>query len=268
MSRSVANVDVTTETFGAWVIRTNTLLDALSNEIITANSTYANTGTPGSQRNAQLFGAFGANTFVVYTSLTGGSNTTSYANLNITSNTIITGSTVVVGSNTTFTGNNFTLSSNVTSFNGNTINVSANTTFSNKLVTANTSIATFNGAVEVNNTASFSNTYLIEVISNTNIGTNASDRLIYSFPKATYTTGKLVISATRTGNNQIAEALIAHDGTNAYLTVYGTVSSPLSGNNAAPLGTYNVSINNANVEIKMTQTASNTAVKVAAHLFK
>jgi hypothetical protein len=102
MARYVANVDTTTETFGTWVIRTNQLLDALSTEVITANATFANTGTPAAQRNAQLFGAFVANTFVVATELKGGSNTTTFANLAITSNAVFTGAAVNVASNTTF----------------------------------------------------------------------------------------------------------------------------------------------------------------------
>ena len=42
MSKTVANVAVT-DTFDTWLARTNILLDALKNEIITANSSYGST---------------------------------------------------------------------------------------------------------------------------------------------------------------------------------------------------------------------------------
>lgn len=88
MARYVANVDTTSETFATWVVRTNETLDALSTEIITANATYANTGAPGSQRNARLYGNFTANTLVAETALRGG-NTGSAANLTISSNAVL-----------------------------------------------------------------------------------------------------------------------------------------------------------------------------------
>ena len=265
MARNVANVDIAVETFGAWVTRTNTMLDALSTEIITANATFANTGTPAAQRNAQLYGSFVANTFVVATALTGGSNTSTFANLAITSNAVFTGAAVNVASNATFTSNVTFTGANVfingtnATVNANT-NINGNTTFSN--------VVTMNSNVNLNSTTTFITDYVIDVAANSNIGTTAASRLVYTFPKATYRTGKLMIQASRSGNNQIAEMVVAHDGTDAFLTVYGTVASPSNGNTAAPLGTFTAAINNANVEIKMNQTANSTAVKVIAHLIK
>ena len=40
MSRQVANVDIITDSFEVWLLKSNELLHALSTEIITANTTY------------------------------------------------------------------------------------------------------------------------------------------------------------------------------------------------------------------------------------
>ena len=44
MARQVANVDIITDSFEVWLLQTNELLNAFSTEIITANTTVANTG--------------------------------------------------------------------------------------------------------------------------------------------------------------------------------------------------------------------------------
>jgi hypothetical protein len=62
MARSVANVDILTDTFNTWVLRTNEVIDVLNSEVITANSTLGVTGTPAAPRNALLYGSFTANT--------------------------------------------------------------------------------------------------------------------------------------------------------------------------------------------------------------
>jgi hypothetical protein len=86
MSRQVANVDIITDSFELWLLKTNDLLNALSTEIITANTTVANTGNNTISRTAQLWGTFGANNVVVTDALRGGNVSTGVANLVITTN--------------------------------------------------------------------------------------------------------------------------------------------------------------------------------------
>ncbi len=107
MARYVANVDILTETFETWLLRTNALLHSHSTEIITANSTWANTGNTSVPRNAQLYGRFVSNSIYISDSLSGGSNTSTTANLNITSNVSITGATVNSAANTRHTNTVF-----------------------------------------------------------------------------------------------------------------------------------------------------------------
>jgi hypothetical protein len=112
--------------------------------------------------------------------------------------------------------------------------------------------------------------YVIDVVSNTNVGVTMTAIPIYSFPKATYSSAKLQVQIRNSGNTQMSEVIIAHDSTTAYLTVYGTVSSPPSGNSSPLLGSFTTAINNvsAGVELLLVQSIASSATKVVAHLIK
>ena len=92
MSRSLANVNPSTDSFYSWMIQTNKLLEAFSNEIVTANTIANTTG------NVQLLGILGANTVVATGNVRGGNVSTS-APLTISSNVSVTGDTLKVGAN-------------------------------------------------------------------------------------------------------------------------------------------------------------------------
>ena len=77
-------------------METNELLHSLSTEIITANSTYANTGNSSFDRTAQLYGTFGANNLVVSNWLKGGNVNGNFANLMISTNTVISNTNATV----------------------------------------------------------------------------------------------------------------------------------------------------------------------------
>lgn len=63
MSNSnIPQINILTDTWQTVITRVNSLVDSLSTEVITANSSGANTGSPLSPRNATLFGRFSANT--------------------------------------------------------------------------------------------------------------------------------------------------------------------------------------------------------------
>ena len=106
MARQVANVDIQIDTFGSWIARTNELLEAFSNEVLTANSTSGVTGTPTSNRNSTLYGRFNTNTFYSSASFQVGdgilANTTSFTfgpNIKIVANNKIgtTGQILAIG---------------------------------------------------------------------------------------------------------------------------------------------------------------------------
>jgi hypothetical protein len=468
MSRSVANVDVITDSFEIWLLETNELLHALSTEIITANSTYANTGNTAFPRTAQLYGTFGANNLVVKDWMKGGNVNGSFANLMISTNTVLSNTTateirleVANGSSNTFmwqyglhaglTGANLvanttklTIQSNATVnttanatlvsvtnstssanvdaisfktglFTGNTISVSVsnstgysvfantdtikvgnstvntmivsnsttsfidtdgyvrilgntdiantllvvgNTSLSNTLavtgattlsntlavtgaatlsntlsvtgaantlstlgvggaanlastlgvigatalsntlaITGNTTLAntlavtgaatlsstlaltgaaTLSNTIAVTGTASYANIvtfkteHVIDVFANGNLGaTVGSDLLVFQFPKADYSSVKLLIQLKNAGNTQISEALIAHDTTDAYLTTYGTVSAPPTANaGLSLLGNFSANADTTNVRVYVNQKIASTATKVVAQFIK
>jgi hypothetical protein len=277
------------------VFRSNTTVVALS---ITGNSTATNTAIGGTTfnvaANTTIAGSVHTITgnvnidsgvlFVDQAANRVGINTTTpgFA-LDISGSTNISAAanvatTLGVGTNATIGGfANIAGAANV----GTTLTVGTNATvggFLNLTGTANvggalrvTSTSNLVGSVTVGGNITVNTDYVVDVVANGDIGTSASPRLIYSFPKATYRTGKLMVQATNGGNNQIAEMVVAHDGTDAYVVVYGVVASPpASGgaNTTAPLGTFTAAVNGSNVDITMAHLRNNSAVKVVAHLIK
>lgn len=190
-------------------------------------------------------------------------NATQYGTIN--TSVIYHTSNVAVGSNVFITTTAYTAG-----------NSTANAIVASNLVslsnTANlTSVALTIGNTVANSISTASDSFLvnsiatIQAISNSNIGTSlVTPVTIFTFAKDTYSSAKITGQVKSTGNTQTSEMVLAHDGTNAYLTVYGTVASPLN----ADLGDYSVSINGANAELKFQQTVANSAVKILAHLIK
>ena len=93
MSYPVANIAVSTDTFAVWVNRTNILLNALSNYIVTVDSTVSGNQSTGS---GYVFGTLGADYIAVGTKLRGG-NVASNTALTVESNTTFEQRVVIIG---------------------------------------------------------------------------------------------------------------------------------------------------------------------------
>jgi len=142
-----------------------------------------------------------------------------------------------------------------------TANVSGASRFANTFAVIGTS--------SFANTITIQNENVIDVSSNANIGTFIGLIPIYSFPKATYSSGKFTVQVKNTGNTQIADMLIAHDNTTAYVTVFGTVASPNAANGSvSPLGNFVANVNGSNIDLLINQTIASSAVKIIANLIK
>jgi hypothetical protein len=142
-----------------------------------------------------------------------------------------------------------------------TANVSGSVRFANTFETVGNS--TFGNSV-THQTA-----LVIDVATNTNIGATIGLVPIYSFPKATYSSGRFTVQVKNTGNTQIADMLVAHDNTTAYVTVFGTVASPAAANGSvSPLGNFIANVNGSNIDLLINQTVASSAVKVVANLIK
>jgi hypothetical protein len=61
MAKNLDKVNVLTDTFNAWVLRTNDVIETIRTEVLTANTAGGVTGASGALRNARLWGAFTAN---------------------------------------------------------------------------------------------------------------------------------------------------------------------------------------------------------------
>lgn len=172
------------------------------------------------------------------------------------------------------------VSSNVTI--GGILTVVTNAAFSAQTSTTGAAVfqntVTITGGVTLSNTASITGNLTLnsdvvfEVISNTNIGnantggSNFTAADVYSFPMATYKVAKLTARTVPLSgaSSQIQELLIAQDGTDAVLTVYGTVSAPA----AANVGVFSATTNTSHVIVRFTQKSANTSVKLFAQLIK
>lgn len=135
MSVSIANVNLSTDTFQNWLDKTNQVLDKVSTVVVT---TAANTTGGVTAGNASVNGIFSANVLAVGESLRGGTVDVA-ANLAITSNVVFSGANVG-GSVTNFnlSSSNVVIDSTVTTISGGTLTVTSNANFKSNTIFINT----------------------------------------------------------------------------------------------------------------------------------
>ena len=250
MTRAISNVVISTDSFASWVGITNTLADALSVNVLTAQQNTAGANTTG---NAQLIGIFNANTVAIGTSLRGGTITTS-ANLNIISNTIFSGATINATSNVNITTTNTYVNSVVTYIVGGLANVTSNASIVNGNTYVNSAVTyVVGGLANVTSNASIvnSNTYVnssIVYISGglANVTSNVSlvaSNVTMNAATLTIRSGTLNVDSTALFTNTV--------GISNNLTVQGT-SHTFTGNVAFDTSTLFVDTVNDRVGIKNT----------------
>jgi len=81
--------------------------------------------------------------------------------------------------------------------------------------------------------------------------------VINTFAHASYRSCKYFISITDATNTryEILEANVTHDGTNAFISTFGSTTNYTGG-----LATYSAAINGSNVEVKVTNISADTCV--------
>lgn len=200
--------------------------------------------------------------------------TATLGNLNITGNTITS-----INSN-----DNIVLDPNGT---GNILLV-ANTAITGSLIINSTTDANY-GAISIGNATIAANTTSgaagiftgigSSAISNITIGTSSStvkvpgslsvgsivgnsanitittDTLIDTFPVSTYRTAKYIIKVSNSTTYQALEALVIHDGTDSYITVYGYISS-----DDTDIVSVSTSISDGNVSLYASRMVATTTV--------
>lgn len=295
MAKSLSEVSVSTDTFLAWVQKTNYAINAISTECVTANTDANGALTVG---NTFLNGIFSSN--VIATPVLRGGNVQASDVLSITSNTVFSGAQVNVSANLYITGANLHITGkmtttanltfksnstfNVMTLTGNstvkeiianadvsivgnvsiTQNVSSINYLSANVVTANTSRAntlTTNNIITANISVGNSTLFVLNdyVTINTS-GTSA--QLITSYDIA-YQTAKILIFMTdRNANSKLgSELLIINDG-----TVYSTEYAILASNGI--ISTFTANANSTVVRLYATPTVANTTVKLSRTLMK
>jgi len=92
--------------------------------------------------------------------------------------------------------------------------------------------------------------------------TVTSNTVIDQFNPATFRTAKYVISASGDNGYQSVETLLVHDGSSAYITIYGSICS----NVTADIVDISSNINgvSGNVSVYATASGSNTKVNIVA----
>ena len=277
MSRTLIQINTATDTFGHWLQKTNGMLVLFGNTVTTASNSSGDI-TPG---NGYVQGIFGSNTLFSTTALRGGSVTAS-ANLNITSNVIHTAEALrstanayINSANVTLNTANFVVSSNV----GGVSSIALIGNSSSTTLTLQTNSHSISGNVSIANAVSMSSTLSVSgtsslvgnvtFASHTMITSSALTTsgilptLIDSFPAATYRGGRFILSYKDTSNNayQMTEILVMHDGSDSYITEYGTLRS--TSNN---LMVINANVSSGNVRLYVTPTITAGAMKISKTL--
>lgn len=290
MSKTLSSINTASDTFQNWVDRTNSIITLIGTEVVTANSTGALTSG-----NGFVNGHFGANTLVatnikggnVTTNsvLTFQTNTTFSANVLVSQQLVVT-NTVVFSNTLSVTGNS-TLSNtlaitglanaaggiNTTTANATAINVGANvnltTSYLNignssvNVVINSTSITT--GSIVVNSsmmTIGGSNVATVAAlsgigISNTITFTGTSSQVMDSVTLSSTRSAEYFISANNNTVNayQVTKILVIHDGTDTYITEYGTMYTNTS------VISISAGANATHMLVNCTPVSSNTTVK-------
>ena len=91
---------------------------------------------------------------------------------------------------------------------------------------------------------------------NTSLSTTTANQPVDIFHASTYRTAKYIVQATAGSDYHATEILLIHDGTNVYITEYGTIFTNQS------LATFDGDITNGNVRLLCTPANTNTTVKL------
>lgn len=297
MAKSLTQVAVATDTFLAWVQKTNYAINTISTECLTANTDANGALTVG---NTFLNGIFSCN--VIATPILRGGNVQSYDTLTIPTNTVFGGTQLNVSSNVYITGSNVYITGKTTT----TANVTfkSNSTFTLMTLTGNTTVKEITANADVvisgnvsisqnvssinyitSNVATFnvssSNTLTTNNFTTSNlfvgnstvhvlndrirINTSGTSAQLVSSYDILYHTSKMLINVKDVNANSIlaSELLILNDGGE---TVYSTEYAILASNGI--ISTFTANANSTSVRLYATPTVSNTTITISRTLMR
>jgi hypothetical protein len=192
MTRSVSNVNISSDSFLGLITKTNELLGALSNEIVTSSNSTAGSNTAGNVSvigilssnivaTPILRGGNSGNTATLTTLVVGHSNSTSSSNVRVVGYTANIGSnTLNITSNTTLNATSFTANVSTFAVISNTTIYVGNTSNPSLVTSGNNTYSHFNilGSNALINTAAFHVASVTRVVGNTVIAANSTSNTI------------------------------------------------------------------------------------------
>lgn len=248
-------VNVNTDTFQILVTKYNQVVDHLRNTVLTVSNTVAYDGN--NTGNGFVIGILGATTLVAGSELRGGNVSTS--------NTLTVTSVVSVSNNLTV-ANVFTVTTGLSNLNA--LNVRGAANIANTLaVTGNAAIT---GQLTVAANAAFSNTvtvktdYVLDVSANADLGVSLTAQPIYSFLKSDFSSARIIVQTKKGSNTQVYEGILAHNGSNPQMAIYGVIAVPTNANN----GVLTATANTTHILLNYQQSAINTSVKTVLNMVK
>lgn len=225
MAKTISTVVIATDTFASLITKTNQLISALGNEVITANTSNDGANTTG---NTNLIGIFGANTVAVGTSIRGGT-VNAAANLTVSSNVSFSGANAGFSANVSITNGATSINSTAMYITGPTLSVGSNTTFSGNVTATGTKLTIGSNVV-------FTGTNTDITSNNTTIaGTNAtieSTNLTIAADAVTVTSntefnGPITVTSTATLDGDIVFGTLGKQTGVVNTNIGATTGSPI-----------------------------------------
>lgn len=268
MAKTVANVAIATDTFAGWVGKTNVLLDALTYEIVTCDSTSGGANTTG---NGNVLGILTATT--LGTNLLKGGGVGNTANI----------STLTIGISNSSVSSNVTLTGYTANVIANTLNITSNTNIGNgtqvlNIDTANISITSdtleinltedltvnadlvITGNATVNSSLTFTNKAEIYTKSSAlTFPDTLTQNLVDSFAISQFVGAKYTVNITDTNNannKALTELSVVYGFGNAHMTEYGTIYSNTQ------FATFSIEANTTHVRLLANSATSSALFKV------
>ncbi len=272
MSRPVANVNPSYDTWSVLLERVNEMADTISKYAVT---TFANTTGANTYGNGTVYGVFGFTTLFARDGLRGGTVANS-ANLAITSNTIFTGdftkfdaNVYIIGANTTITSNSMVIAGNnlvvnsIATFAANTLPSANGINFGSATQRWNIFGTTVNANTVLAESVTIANTVTTYIAANSDVGANVTAyRTVMTIPRDSCRSGQMRIQLKNTDSYQVSESSFIHDNNDVYLSTYATMFSN------SQLGEVSAAINGLNIEVRVLQARPNLDARIVVTAFK
>lgn len=183
----------------------------------------------------------------------GGGSANVYASISTFTYTISSNTTVITGNDDSATPLSYTSGLETVYLNGSKQVLTTDYLASNSGAITFTSNVIAGDVVQI--VAALPALNFIEASSNTTSTSTTANNVVDTFSKTIFRSAKYYVQITSGSDYHVSEVLLLHDGTDVFITEYGTVYSNAS------LGNVSAAINSANVELLVAPTNSSSVVK-------